>query len=241
MSKKVLVISGGSRGIGLAAAKLFVAKGYRVVNLSRSAIDLASAVDLASAIQIHTDFSQPNWAQDVAAPLSEAVSGCEQIALIHNAGLLQKGGVDGLSAEDLRLSFEVNVVASTQLNNLLLPNMGQGSSITYVGSTLGEKGVANTASYVIAKHAVIGLMRSTCQDLAGRGIHTSCVCPGFTETEMLLDHIGNDPEIVAAIAEGVTQGRLIEPEEIAKTLLFCAQNAVINGAVLHANLGQLEH
>ena len=234
MTNKALVISGGSRGIGLATAKLFARHNYKIINISRSAIDLPDA------LQLQADFSASDWLEKIASALTEAVNGCEQIALVHNAGLLQKGGVESLSAGDLRLSFEVNVVASALLNNALLPLMNKGSSITYIGSTLGEKAVANTASYVIAKHAVIGLMKSTCQDLVGRGIHSCCVCPGFTETEMLLDHVGNDSNILTAIADGVTQKRLIEPEEIADTIYFCTQNPVINGSVIHANLGQIE-
>ncbi len=132
------------------------------------------------------------------------------------------------------------MVACVQLDQLLLPLMGAGSSIVYVGSTLGEKAVAGSCAYVVSKHAQIGLMRATCQDLAGRGIHTACVCPGFTDTEMLRAHVGHASEVLEALAGGVTFGRLIEPEEIARTIRFCAQNAVINGAVIHANLGQVE-
>lgn len=83
-------------------------------------------------------------------------------------------------------------------------------------------------------------MRSTCQDLAGTGIHTACVCPGFTDTEMLREHLGNESAAVEAVCEQSTFGRLIQPEEIAETILFCAQNPVINGSVLHSNLGQRE-
>jgi NAD(P)-dependent dehydrogenase (short-subunit alcohol dehydrogenase family) len=118
--------------------------------------------------------------------------------------------------------------------------MGTGSSILYVGSTLSEKAVANTASYVTSKHAVVGLMRATTQDLIGEKIHSAAVCPGFTATEMLLTHLGDNDE-VRAFLEGMSAfHRLIEPKEIAKTLLFCAQNPVINGSVIHANLGQVE-
>ncbi len=119
--------------------------------------------------------------------------------------------------------------------------MGSGSAIVYVGSTLGEKAVAGSCAYVVSKHALLGLMRATCQDLAGRGIHTACVCPGFTDTEMLRAHVGQDPGILASLARGMTFGRLIEPGEVARTILFCAENPVINGAVIHANLGQVEH
>ncbi|MEX2366607.1 MAG: SDR family oxidoreductase, partial [Pseudohongiellaceae bacterium] len=125
-------------------------------------------------------------------------------------------------------------------NQLLIPKMQSGSSIIYVGSTLSEKAVANTYSYVVSKHAMVGMMRSTCQDLAGRQIHTACICPGFTDTEMLRTHVGNDNEVLEAIASGSTFGRLIKPEEIADTIWFSANNPVINGALIHANLGQVE-
>ena len=135
----------------------------------------------------------------------------------------------------------MNVVAPAQLNQIVLPLMQAGSSIIYLGSTLSEKGVANTCSYVTSKHALLGLMRASCQDLVGSGIHTACVCPGFTATEMLENHVGGSTEILESIASGVAFNRLIEPIEIARTIAFAANNPVLNGAVVHANLGQIEH
>ena len=82
------------------------------------------------------------------------------------------------------------------------------------------------------------MMRSTCQDLAGQGIHTACVCPGFTDTEMLREHVPEDA--MQAIASMSTYDRLVHPNEIGNALLWAADNPVINGSVLHANLGQIE-
>ena len=118
--------------------------------------------------------------------------------------------------------------------------MSAGSAILYVGSTLSEKAVANSFTYVTSKHAMLGMMRATCQDLAGLKIHTACICPGFTDTEMLRAHVGQDPDILESIAGGSALGRLIEPTEIADLLFFSAENPIINGAVLHGNLGQIE-
>jgi len=84
---------------------------------------------------------------------------------------------------------------------------------------------------------MIGLMRATCQDLAGSGVHTACICPGFTDTEMLRAHVG---DAVEAITGMVTAGRLLKPEEIAELIRVCADSPALNGAVLHANLGQIE-
>ena len=231
---KTLVITGGSKGIGLATARLFAAEGYRVVNISRSPIALAGAV------QLGIDIAEPDWAARHGEAVRAAVAGSETIALVHNAGLLTKDSVANVDAAALHRVLQVNVVACVQLDQLLLPLMGAGSAIVYVGSTLGEKAVAGSCAYVVSKHALIGLMRATCQDLAGRGIHTACVCPGFTDTEMLRAHVGHASDVLEALAGGVTFGRLIEPEEVARTIHFCALNAVINGAVIHANLGQFE-
>jgi NAD(P)-dependent dehydrogenase (short-subunit alcohol dehydrogenase family) len=82
------------------------------------------------------------------------------------------------------------------------------------------------------------MMRATCQDLVGTGIHTACICPGFTDTEMLRDHVPT--EAMGAISAMSAFGRLIDPEEIASTLLWAADSPVLNGAVIHANLGQVE-
>jgi NAD(P)-dependent dehydrogenase (short-subunit alcohol dehydrogenase family) len=140
----------------------------------------------------------------------------------------------------LRSVLETNVVAVNSLNQQLLPEMPERSSVIYVGSTLSEKAVPGSFSYVTSKHAQLGMMRATCQDLMGRGIHTALVCPGFTDTEMLRTHLGDDPEVAAAIAGMNSYNRLIDPAEIAELIRWAHHNPVINGAVLHANLGQKE-
>ncbi len=83
-------------------------------------------------------------------------------------------------------------------------------------------------------------MRSTCQDLAGRQVHTTCICPGFTDTDMLREHVGGSDDVLKSIAAVCSYNRLIEPAEIADTIYFCATHPVINGTVMHANLGQIE-
>ncbi|MBP9035859.1 MAG: SDR family oxidoreductase, partial [Pseudomonadales bacterium] len=152
---KTLVITGGSKGIGLATARLFAVEGYRVVNISRSPIPLAGAV------QLGIDIAEPEWVLRHGDAVRTAVAGSESIALVHNAGLLTKDSVASVEAAALHRSLQVNVVACVQLDQLLLPLMGAGSSIVYVGSTLGEKAVAGSCAYVVSKHALIGLMRAT--------------------------------------------------------------------------------
>ena len=231
---KNLIITGASRGIGLETARLFLEHGYRVINLSRSPAPLEDVLNL------KVDLGQPDWDQAAAAELHALLPDKRQLVLIHNAGLLRKDSTSDLSGEALREVLQINLVAPVQLNRLLLPLMAPGSALLYVGSTLSVKVVPNTCSYSISKHALAGLMRATCQDLAGSGIHTACVCPGFTVTDMLRAHVGHDDAVLESLTERVTMGRLIDPVEIAETLYFCARHPVLNGATIQANLGQKE-
>lgn len=227
-----LVISGGSRGIGLATITSFAGRGYEVVNLSRN----PPPVD--GITHIGVDMSSAQWNDGVSSQLEKKLADAKTVVLVHNAAILAKDSVVDIGADTLQSVLQLNVIAASQLNQLVLPMMKPGSSILYVNSTLGEQAVANTCSYVVSKHAQLGLMKSTCQDLFGRGIHTAAICPGFTDTEMLRDHVGNDQGVLNHFATQNAFGRLLEPKEIADTLWFCSQHPAINGSVIHANLGQ---
>ena len=233
---KTLIISGASKGIGRATAKLFVEKGYAVINLSRSDPKLNGVKHLT------VDLTDPAWPNNHGKLLIESIENTtpDELCLIHNAAQMYKDNNESVTVENLQKTLQINVIAATQLNQLLLPKMADGSSILYVASTLAEKAVPGTCSYVISKHAQLGLMRSTCQDLMGRGIHTASVCPGLTDTEMLRNHVNNDEEILQNMTNLSSYNRLVKPEEIANTLFFCSQNQAINGSIIHANLGQKE-
>lgn len=232
--KKTAVITGGRTGIGRATIERFLNEGYQVINLSRKAVDIDGCISLIA------DFSQQDWLAGVEQMLLDKVAGSSQVAVVHNAGVHVNDDAMAIDPDGLRRSLEVNVVAPAILNRALAPYLVPGSGIVYIGSTLSEKAVPGCTSYVTAKHAVVGMMRSTCQDLAGKQVHTACVCPGFTDTDMLREHVGGSEDVLKSIASVCTFNRLIEPREIADTIYFCATNAVINGAVLHANLGQIE-
>lgn len=230
---KTLIITGASKGIGLETARRFADLGYRVLNISRT-----PAPD--DRIENHNiDLSMSDCGSQLA-ELFDLMLETGEICLIHNAAKLVGDRVGETDTDALQEILNINVVAANTINTLVIPKMAAGSSIIYVGSTLGEKAVPGAHSYVVSKHAIIGMMRATCQDLAGRGIHTACVCPGFTDTEMLRAHLGEDASVIEAIAGNCTFDRLITPGEIAATLEFAATNPVINGAVIHANLGQVE-
>ena len=227
-----LVITGASAGIGAATAELFQKHGFDIVNLSRRPCPVAGVTN------ITCDLSQPDFIAAIQNDLNHAIKGGKQITLIHNAAVLINDNIASTDSEQLRRVFEINIIAANTLNQFMIPHMQASSSILYVGSTLGEKAVPNSFSYATSKHAVIGMMRATCQDLAGTGVHTACINPGFTNTEMLREHVPAD--VMPQIAAMSAFERLIEPAEIASALLFAAQNPVLNGAAINANLGQIE-
>lgn len=230
----VAILTGASVGIGKATAALFLDAGFAVFNLSRRACPLADVHNIAC------DLSDPTSIESAGEALLGGIKGAQSVALVHNASQMRKDTVAECEDGDLRAVLETNVVAVNALNRTLLPALPPSSSIIYVGSTLSEKAVPGSFSYVLSKHAQLGMMRATCQDLMGSGIHTALVCPGFTDTEMLRTHLGNDQEVLQAIGSMNSFGRLIAPEEIAALITWIHQNPVINGAVLHANLGQKE-
>jgi len=227
-----IIITGASKGIGKATAARFVANGDRVINISRSPSDIQGIEN------VPIDLAGPGAIDSV----DDLVNNLpfDDIHLIHNAAKLVKDSIRDVDAESFKDIININIIAPQILNQAILPKMAEGSSIIYIGSTLSEKAVANSYSYVSTKHAMVGMMRATCQDLAGSGIHTACICPGFTDTEMLRAHVGDSNEVLAEIGSMSSYGRLIEPAEIARTIEFATANPVINGSIIHANLGQKE-
>ena len=227
-----IVITGASKGIGKATAARFVANGDRVINISRSPSDIQGIEN------VPIDLAGPGAIESV----DDLVNNLpfDDIHLIHNAARLVNDSIRDVDAESFKAIININIIAPQILNQAILPKMAEGSSIIYIGSTLSEKAVANSYSYVSTKHAIVGMMRATCQDLAGSGIHTACICPGFTDTEMLRAHVGDSNEVLAEIGSMSSYGRLIEPAEIARTIEFATANPVINGSIIHANLGQKE-
>lgn len=227
-----LIITGGSRGIGEKTIACFLDQGWSVINISRSSCHLPGVInvniDLSSAknIAIHTE------------SLQAAIQHATTIALVHNAAFYQIDSVDTLSLTDLQRALETNLISCVALNQIIIPFMTAGSSIIYIGSTLSEIGVPGRASYIISKHALVGLMRATCQDLADKLITTCCICPGFVDTHMLRDVV-DETSIKQLVNSRVLGKRLIAPAEIADIVYFCATHPVINGEVIHANLGQV--
>ena len=230
------ILTGASSGIGAAAAAQFLEQGFTVINVSRRDCPVAGVETYSTDLADETSAKQTCDAlatrlRDTAAP----------VCLVHNASLMLKDRCDTTEDADLLRVLSVNVIGINVLNRTLLPLMPKGSSVLYVGSTLSEKAVAGAYSYIVSKHAQLGMMRATCQDLMGREIHTALICPGFTDTSMLRQHVGYDEGILSSLGEMNSFGRLVAPGEIADLILWAHHHPVINGSVMHGNLGQVEH
>jgi 3-oxoacyl-[acyl-carrier protein] reductase len=128
-------------------------------------------------------------------------------------------------------------VSSVALNKVFVPVMFPGSSIIYISSLLGKIGVPNHATYIVTKHAMVGLMKATCQDLADKDIRSYCICPGLVNTERLKTTMTKE-EIAYILNNKVIGKRMIETAEIAEIILFCAISPALNGTVIEVTLGR---
>jgi 3-oxoacyl-[acyl-carrier protein] reductase len=236
MPDPTVIVTGASSGIGLAIAERFASRGHRVISLARRRcpVDVVESllIDLAGQDVV------PKLLPELRAKLP---AGKGIMHVVHNAAGLPHDNALEVDAGVLERNLRLNVVTPALLNAAIIPYMSPGSSIVFVGSTLSEKGVPRRLSYVTGKHAMLGLMRATVQDLWGRGINTVCVAPGFVDTGMLRPVLEADPMFEREVLDMVSYGRLLEPEEIAEIVEFAARHPALNGSVIAANLGQKQN
>lgn len=225
----LLIITGGSAGIGLATVDRFLQQGYAVANVSRSPCPSKGTVS------IQADLTQPTFADTVGHALASTLPGGQKrrIALVHNALGSWFDSVESATTERFEQMLRMSLCAPLALNQLLIPHMDVGSSIIYIGSTLSTKAVPNSFSYITAKHALVGMMRATSQDLSGRGIHSACVCPGPTDTPMLRSLF--NATNLDRFREATSVRRLIQPREIGDVIFMAATSPVLNGAIIDAS------
>lgn len=231
---KHAVVTGASSGIGRTTVARLLAEGWQVHGVARRGCTVEGAVSHA------VDLVAPGGVAALAEAVLPLLAGAERLALVHAAGVMASDAADRLDEAAWELTLRLNVTVPALLTAALAAALRPGSAVIYVGSTLSEKAVAGRLSYCASKHAVVGLMRATVQDFFGRGVHAVCVCPGFTDTELLRPIFDANPGLEAQVAATMSLGRLARPEEIADVIAFCIAQPVLNGAVIHANLGQRE-
>ena len=227
MEQKVVLITGGSRGIGAATARRFAAGGCKVViNYHRSQ---AQAEALAAEIG--------GWAvqADVADPVQV---GRMVDNLICNAGIAQQKLFGDLTDDDWRRMFAVNVDGVFHAVRAALPHFihRKAGRIVTVSSMWGQVGGSCEVAYSAAKAAVIGLTRALAKELGPSGITVNCVSPGVISTEMNA-HL--DREALAALTEETPLGAIGTPEDVAEAIWYLSSDAArfVTGQVLAPNGG----
>ena len=238
---KIAVITGGNSGIGLAAAKRFVAEGARVFITGRRAGDLERAArDIGSGVTTFQGDVSVLADLDRLYQLVEHEAGRVDIVFA-NAGGGEFSPLGDISEEHFDKAFATNVKGVLFTVQKALPLMGQGGSIILTGSTTSISGTAAFSVYSATKAATRNFVRSWILDLRGRKIRVNVLSPGATKTPGLLGlaPVGQEEALLDAFAKDIPLGRVGDSEEIAKVAVFLASDdsSYVNGIELFVDGG----
>ncbi len=224
---KIAVITGGTTGIGQAAAKLFHAEGARVFITGRSDRTLAQAKEQLppGVICIKSDASRLEDIDALAAALKAQAGRID--VLFANAGIAQFVPFEATTPEIFDQMFSTNVRGAYFTVQKLLPLMGKGGSIVLTTSIAADLGLPPSTVYSATKAALSSLARTLSNELAPRGIRVNEVSPGPIETP-IFDKMGMPAEQAAGMkdmmASLVPLKRMGTPEEVARAALFLASD-----------------
>ena len=234
---RTVLITGGSRGIGAGAVRAFSNAGYRVaffyLNSEASASALAAET---GACAIRCDVRD-------SASVSCAVTQAQRVlshidVLINNAGVAQQKLFTDITDEDWRAMLDTHLTGAFLLSRAVLPGMisRRHGRIINVGSIWGQVGASCEVHYSAAKAGLIGLTKALAKEVAPSGVTVNCVCPGVIATDMLASFTEED---LAVLCEETPVGRLGTPEDVARTLVFLAEESAgfITGQVIGVNGG----
>ena len=228
---KVVLITGGSRGIGLATARAFADHGARVAITHRSGPPdddrlLAIECDVTDEADVDRAFSEV-----------EAQLGPAEI-VVSNAGITKDGLVLRMKEDDFTSVLDANLTGGFRgARRAVKPMMKlRRGRLVFVSSVVGRNGQAGQANYAASKAGLVGLARSLAKEFASRSITVNVVAPGPVATDMIE---ALPAERQAAITDAVPLGRFGTPEEIAATIRFLASDeaAYITGAVIPVDGG----
>jgi NAD(P)-dependent dehydrogenase (short-subunit alcohol dehydrogenase family) len=234
---KHAVVTGASRGIGLAIARRLIEEGARVTLMARDGAALqAAAAELGGAVA----WQVVDVADQASVAGAFARAGAADI-LVNNAGQAASSAFLKTDAATWQRMLDVNLGGAYHCIQAALPSMletGWGR-IVNVASTAGLTGYRYVAAYCAAKHGLVGLTRALALELASKGITVNAVCPGYTETDIVQDAVANivrktgrtEAQARAELAAGNPQGRLVRPEEVAHAVaMLCMPGAAaLNG------------
>jgi 3-oxoacyl-[acyl-carrier protein] reductase len=250
LTSKVALITGGSRGIGAAAVRLFAAAGAKVVFNYQSAKAQAEALveecGPANCRAIPSDLSTLAAAGQLVSSAISAFGRLDILVANHGIWPPQDAPVDRMSDEQWQRTIAVNLDSVfalvkhsvAQMKKQGADSSGNAGHIVLVSSTAGQRGEAFHCDYAASKGALISMVKGLSTELARDNIHVNCVAPGWVDTDMSAAAL-NDPLTKAKVFATIPLGRVATPEEIAGPILFlCTRYAgFITGEIFNVNGG----
>ena len=233
MTNRTALVTGASRGIGLACAKALAAAGARVILAARDSAKLeAASAEIPGSTWVQLDLAS-------AESIKEAFAKAGKVdILVNNAALTKDGLALRMKKDDWDAVIATNLTgAFLAIQQVLQPMMKERwGRIINISSIVGETGNPVQANYVASKAGLIGLTKSLAQEIASRNITVNAIAPGFIETDMtavLPEELKNN------ILSHIPLKRFGKPEEIAAAVKFLASDEAgyITGTVLNVNGG----
>jgi 3-oxoacyl-[acyl-carrier protein] reductase len=249
LSGKVALITGGSRGIGAAVVRMFVAADAKVLfNYEKSkpqADQLVKELGPDKCAAVACNLSGTETAQQLVASAVQRFGRLDILVANHGVWPVQDVSIDQMRDSQWRNTVAINLDSVFALIKHSVAQMkkqkkpdGAAGHLVLVSSTAGQRGEAFHCDYAATKGALISMVKGLSTELAGDGIYVNCVAPGWVDTDMSASTL-NDPKSRVAIFATIPLGRVAKPEEIAAPILFlCTPEAgFITGEVLNVNGG----